>query len=173
MDAYILGRHDGELPTHLLSGPGGDRVRAMARLAGPAHDVFYALEVADERSVTVLTESLTASGLVVSETHMPLTSDPDKYAIVGHIRPSHFPPWDFYLFIHGDEVEDLPNQLSAAADELNEGTVGFAIDASGKVLIELGSNDEAKVNAVAASLVDALGGTAAAHTVVGDGIIAG
>src|SRR5262249_37136678 len=100
------------------------------------------------------------------------TSDPDKYMVTA-IRPSHMPPWECYLFIFGDEVEELPKQLSAAADELGEGTVALAVSADGRVIIELGSNDEAKVNSVAANLVDVLGGTAAVHTVVGGGIITG
>ena len=100
MDAYIFGNHDGELPTDLLASAEGDRVRAMARLDGPTHDVFYALEVGDQDGVSVITEALTKHGLVVSGTHIAATNQ-DKVAmhVVPHITPSHMPPWECYLFL--------------------------------------------------------------------------
>lgn len=175
MDAYILGKHDGDLPTHLLSGPGGNRVRAMARLDGPHHDAFYAIEVDDPDGVTVLTESLSDSGLVISQTHVAAVADENKVAahIVPYVHPSHMPPWECYAFIHAQWVEQIPEILAAILAELGDGTVAAAVDSDGNVLIELGSDDEAAVTAAAAGLADALGGGVAVHTVVGDGIVTG
>ena len=171
MDAYILGRHAGELPS-LTSGSTGNRVRAMARLDGPEHDVFYALEVNGPDGVDVVTESLTDLGLVVSKTHLPARDDKDKYAIVAG-RPSHMPPWEVYLFLNGDVSEEIAATLNEVVEDLGEGTVAAAVDNNGDALIELGSNDEAKVLAAGATVANVLGGNVTTHAVVGGGIITG
>lgn len=158
MDAYVLGTHDGELPTHLL-GHGDNRVRAMARLDGPDHNVFYALEVPNAESVDGHVSAIGDAGSIVGRI---LIIDGNIAAVV--IHPSHMPPWERYLFLLL-ELEAIEEALAAARDILGEGGVAAAADSQGHILVELGGNDAAALQEAAALF----GG--AAHAVGAGGIV--
>lgn len=166
MDAYVLGKHDGELPTHLL-GQGDNRIRAMARLEGPDHNVFYALEVPDEGSVHPHTTAIADAGTIIAE--ILIHNAEVAGFILITIHPSHMPPWERYVFLLLElELEELEQALVEAGEILGPDGVAAAVDGQGRALVELGSNDPAGIE----QAMTALGG-GAVHAVGAGGIVRG
>jgi hypothetical protein len=182
MDAYILGTHEGDLPTHLLEGGEvGNRVRAMAQLDGPDHNVFYAIEGPDQATVDAHVRSIVAAGTTVQHAITPddgRTNDPE-WVMIGVSHPSHKPPWEYYIFwrlLHyGDPVEytgALAEGLGAARDLVGDDRIAVAINAEGDVLIELCGDDQAALVEAQAALEEHFGDNLpGGHTVTGAGIV--
>jgi hypothetical protein len=171
MDAYILGTHEGELPTHLLAhGEEGHRVRTMGRIEGPTHNVFYALEVPDLAAFERIAGHIADAGTANPQTIQP-TGHPE-YRSSKH-APSHFPPWDriAILLLHL-ELEKQIAATAAAVKRLGDEGVAVITDGSGLTLAEFGGNDAAEVDAAAAEFA-ASGEGAEIHVLSADGFVSG
>jgi hypothetical protein len=179
MDAYLLGRRDGELPTELLGGPEGNRVRAMAQLDGPEHNVFFAVEGPDQEAIDAHFDAITSGGTQASWKLVieVLAEDDSLLAKIatGGTHPSHMPPWEMILFLQLeiDEItEAVADAIDAAKDRLGANGVAIGSNGAGGMLIELGSKDPAAVEAAHAALREAIGdGLSAGHAVAGSGIV--
>jgi hypothetical protein len=183
MDAYVLGQHDGDLPTHLLErGELGNRVRAMATLDGPDHNVFYAIEAPDQNALDTHTASLAEAG-TDSQRTMSACLDPDCLPLLGKdshvIHPSFIPPCLYYLFhwlFHPGDPEAgtdfVAEGLDKAREILGDDGVAASTDGNGNVLIELGGNDEAKLAEAQAALQAHFGDNlSSGHAVTGAGVV--
>jgi hypothetical protein len=169
MDAYILGKHAGELPVHLLQqGEPGNRVRAIGRLDGPDHNAYYALEAPDQQTVDSLVTQVKSTG-TQSEQTLTVCLKPSCLGMVSHPNgnPSWMPPFLWYIF-HWIHTHDAGPGVDAARKILGPEGVHAATDGEGKALIQLGSDDQAKLSAASAAISDSLGKLAGgAHQVAG------
>lgn len=149
MDAYVLGTHEGELPTHLLGPAGSGRVRAMAAVEGSPHTIYIAVdgdteEALGEALAVVDNSSLHgAIHLVASE----VASRHGVFVSTVH-GTSHMPPVEciIFLFIEAESIEDA---FLAALDALGPEGVAVAADGRGGFVVELGGDDPAAVEAAA------------------------
>jgi hypothetical protein len=175
MDAYVFGTHDGDLPSHLIgAGELGNRVRAMARLDGPDHNVYYAIEAPDTAALDSHVSNLTATGTAPTSTILMCGSQPCADLLANgyqpHSLPSHLPPWECvqFLALLLEEGVSPAEELEAARLLLGADGVAAATDGEGRVLIQLGANDTETVaqasDALRASFGDTLSG---GHTVTG------
>ena len=160
MDAYVLGSHPGELPTHLLSAEPGNRIRAVARLEDGEYDVFYALETQSEEDVERHLAAIREAGtdpLVVWHTHgsgavalgpipwpKPLPPPPPA--------PAWVPPCDWYLFLVA-KVGDVLGLVEALRHRFGPENVAVVQGPDGRHLLEVGSKDRDEL----ATALDELG----------------
>jgi hypothetical protein len=176
MDAYILGTHEGDLPIHLLKeGEPGNRIRAMARLEGPVHNVFYALEAPDEMSVDSLTTTVGSSGTTPQKSMVVCLRPPCLVTVGGgpgrpNPNPSYVPWAEMYVF-HLFEAETAADAVRAARASLGEDAVAAATDGNGRIMVELSSNDATALDSASAALCEALGADPAAGHAVRGGVL--
>jgi hypothetical protein len=172
MDAYILGRHEGDLPSHLLAqGEPGNRVRAIARLEGPDHDVFYALEAPDQQSLDSLVQAITVAGSNPASVLPACALIHCKGAIANVRGPSYLPPWPTYVFEWFD-ADTAAEAIQLAVDSLGEDAVAAATDGQGHILIELAGPDEDLIRATMALIRARLRfADDGLHAVTGDGMM--
>jgi hypothetical protein len=183
MDAYVLGRSEGDLPTHLFEGgEPGNRVRAMAQLDGPDHNAFYAIEGPDAAAVDQHVQSITAAGSTAAVTITPPdgpAEDPDWVMIGIIVHPSHMPPWVYYWLHHIPnppdppfESDELANAVRAVRDILGEEGIAAIKGRDGDILIEFGADDQAKLDEARAAFGAHLGDNhSGGHAVTGAGIV--
>lgn len=155
MDAYVLGTHKGDLPTHLLGDAGSGRVRAMGALEGAPHSIYVAVEGDTREALEDAVAIVTGAGI---EAEVGLTLNPEAAdsgnIIINLIHiPSRMPPWELLLFLWL-EGELFADAIETAVEHLGPEGVAVASDGKGKVLIELGGNNAAKVEAAAAAITD-------------------
>ncbi|HVV75947.1 MAG TPA: hypothetical protein VHC43_07910 [Mycobacteriales bacterium] len=171
MDAYVLGTHESDLPTHLLQdGAEGDRVRAIARLNGVDHNAFYAIEAPDAESAELHLEKIKGLGTNVNWWLIHCVAE-DCLGLMeikpfSILNPSKMPPYDFYLILTVEQ-EHVRDEVATARQLLGEDGVAAATDGRGRFLIELGSNDQSALDAAVATF------GVATHAVSGDGFIRG
>lgn len=151
MNAYLFGRHTGDLPLHLLeNGEKGNRIRAIAELDGPDHTIFVAFDVPDLDAANQHVESLTTSSvdpgpltpMCGSETCLELlmaivesfVAELEGFLLYLYLR----------LVVHG-RVEILRDLV----EELGSHRVRAITDGNGTVIIEIGSHDRAELEQVA------------------------
>jgi hypothetical protein len=167
MDGYVLGRHTGELPLHLLQeGEPGNRIRAIARVEGPDHDVVYAIEAPDEQALSLHTTSTSTAGTSSTKSLIVCVSLPCQ-AQGGHTNgnPMHMPPWECILFLWL-EAEDISEIVGDIKESLGADSIYTATDGEGHFLVQLGSDDQERVDEAAARLTSAVGaGAGASHRV--------
>jgi hypothetical protein len=154
MDAYVFGRHDGDLPTHLVGqGVEGNRIRAVARLQGGEHDVFYALEVEShddiERHVGVLTEAGSQPSLVLRPGPDTATSGPIHLPppIPPPPMPAWVPPYPWLLFLVC-VVDDVVQLIEILRDRLGGDAVAAWQAGDGRYLIEAGATERSSLQDV-------------------------
>lgn len=164
MDAYALTRATGELPWHQVGrGEPGNRVRAMAQLDGPDHDVFVALEVPHGDAIR---EHLDASFFAYAQADAEVSTDPtvDPTQIVPCLSddcmcliPGVFGRVSFigepdsnYAFVLAD-VDGPLSVLAEIAEELGPDRVAAVTDGQ-RVLVELVGSDRAELDTYAQRL---------------------
>jgi hypothetical protein len=180
MDAYLLGRRDGALPTELLGTNDGNRIRAMAQLDGPEHNVFFAVEGPDEAAIESHFDAITGSGTTAGWKLVVKVIDEDDSLLskiaTGGVHPSHMPPWETYAVLQLELekiTQELVDAVEAARGHLGPKGVAVGSDGSGAMLIELGANDRAALDEAHAAIRDAAGAGVKAHTVAGSGFVKG
>jgi hypothetical protein len=146
VDKYVFGKHTGDLPTHLVGqGDPDNQVRAMVRLDGPDHDVFYALIVREEQEqqdteahLSVLSEA----GTTESQPFNPCLGNPTCEEVVAYIggKVTFMPPYRCLLFILV-EADGTLEVLRELVDDLGEEAVAAVTDGSGRFIVELGAED--------------------------------
>jgi hypothetical protein len=172
-----MGHLDGDLPTDLLNeGEPGHRIRAMARLDGPTHDTYIAIEAPDEDSARTLIDKLIEIGVVVNWQLIACLDQP-CLVIIGEERlgGSSLPPLDHILF-EVFEAEGIAEALDEAEQALSQDGrsgphVAASTDGRGQVMVELGSADPELLENVAARLREQAGQSSGGHRVTGDGLL--
>jgi hypothetical protein len=173
MDAYVLGAHEGDLPTGLLTaGEPGNRIRVMARLEGDSHDVYYAIEAPDAAAIEALVQSIVGSGTVIHKRMTASEDDQIKRALDG---VPHGPSWlvfnPIFKFLWF-EAEDIIEAAHLAIDRIGGDRIAAAIDGDGHILVEFGHDDEALLDEVIAGFVAATEGTTTgSHQVSAAGLL--
>lgn len=146
MDAYVLGSHPGELPTHLLGDEEGNRIRAMARLEGGDFDVFYALETQSEEDVERHVAALRDAGtdiIIIWHGHGgPVESGPISLPppLPPPPRPSWIPPRPWLLFLLA-EIVDVILLVESLRERFGIDNVAGYHGSDGRYLIEVGAHD--------------------------------
>lgn len=175
MDGCVFGRHEGDLPLHLLQeGEPGNRIRAMARLEGPDHNIYYAIEAPDRQAFDSLVANATGAGSI------PMYSPdfcigsvciPPVTGGGGGTTPSYLPPWvriRFLIALAQKEHEKIDEAIVRTKERLGPDSIAFATDGKGMVIIEVGSNDEEPLEAAMRELHDATGTShTSSHLVTG------
>ena len=164
MDAYVLGSHPGELPTHLLSAEPGNRIRAVARLEDGEYDVFYALETGSEEDVERHLSAIREAGtnpLVIWHTHG------SGAAARGPIpwpkplpppQPSWLPPRPWLLFLLA-EIADVIIFIESLRERFGVDLVAGFLAPDGRYLIEVAANDRTEIAAALTELAPLAGVT--------------
>ena len=156
MNAYFFGRHEGDLPVHLL-GAGEHGLFAMATIEGDQHTVYYAASIPESGTVddVVGTVEQTGSDITtiliacVSENCMKMVK-----AILGVLGPCKIPgPPEWVVFLILEGREEL-NHLEEALERLGHGNVAAAYDGDGKFLVELASDDADLLEDVVSSFAE-------------------
>lgn len=167
MDAYVLGTHEGDLPTHLLGqGEEGHRVLVMARLDGPDHDVLYKIEAPDKEGVSTHVANITGAGSLIDRILIRCIRE-NCFGLIETIKPymgvapHSLPPYVYYAFqwLEQDHIRD---EFAALVDIVGMDGLAAATDGEGHFLIEYGSDDADKISA-AANLFSGAG-----HAITGD-----
>ncbi len=143
----------------------------MARLEGPEHNAFFAIEAPDSETVELQIEKLRGFGTNIDWWLIRCVSENcfGAFEIKPFIilNPSKLPPFAYYLLLKL-EGEHIREEVRVAREHLGQDGVAAATDGKGRFLVELASNDEqaldAAVNALAA---------ANKHAVSPDGILRG
>jgi hypothetical protein len=155
LNAYFFGRHEGELPQHLLREAGAEHgIWAIGALAGDEHNVFYAAALPESAAMQEVTGAIDGAGTNVVDTLMECVSDDCKQmvmAILGVVAPCHIPgppEWILFLIIEGREQL---RHLEQALERLGDGNVAAAYDGHGRFLVELASDDGDLLDDVARS----------------------
>jgi hypothetical protein len=147
MNAYVMGQHDGALPTHLLNGGReGNRVRAIGRLDGPSHDIYLALEVPDVATFDAYLEAIETAGTVVHRAMVAAAAPEIPHALDG---VPHGPSW-IRAFTHitftwydADVIEEAAH---AAIPYVSYAGIAAATDNKGHIVVELGHDDLATLD---------------------------
>jgi hypothetical protein len=150
MDAYVFGRHEGDLPTHLVgTGEPGNRIRAMARLNEGEHDVFYALEGESHDDIDRHISSLEEAGTTADVVLRPH----DESAVVLGLPPlpqpplpMWLPPFPFLCLIVA-EVEDVGRTVGTLVEQLGPEGIAIWRGEDGHYLIEAGADDRDRLEA--------------------------
>ena len=142
MDAYVLSRYTGDdLGSVVGMTQDGARVRAAARLDGPDHDVFFALEGDSEESLMSLSRALPTSS--TNGDPLPMVSCFDQPCIdfidgvLGRI--SAFDGFEFFVFLL-IELDQPFGYARVLIEDFGEERVAVITDGSGKVLVEIGAH---------------------------------
>lgn len=152
MDAYVLGMHEGDLPTHVVNeGEAGHRVVVVAPLSGPDHNVLYKIEATDADGVHGHIERISGLGTVInkwlirciSENCFGLIETFKPFSILG---PHSLPPYLYYVF-HWLEQEHVRDEVAALLEIFGPDGVAAATDGAGHFLIEYASDDAEKIGA--------------------------
>jgi hypothetical protein len=152
LNAYVLGTHEGELPTHVLGAAGSGSVRAMGRLEGSPHTVFVALEGDTPAAIEEAIAAVSAAG-VAAKVSLTLNPDGPQVAtlIPGIIHwPSRFPPYKFVIFIYV-EADGIDAAFNGAVADLGSDHVSVAGEGDGRFLVELVGDNAEAVEAAAAA----------------------
>ena len=151
MHTYLLGRHTGDLPTHLVGTEmDGHEVFAVAELDGPDHSVFVGLKRIGATAPNLepgaqrpMSGQLPSSGDVVGEAvvFVQCVRD-DCLGLLPElpINPCYLPGWDLIVFVFVF-AEHLRDALPRAHQRLGNGAVAVATDGGGRFLVELAGND--------------------------------
>ena len=151
MDAYVLGTHSGDLPTHILGDAGSGRVRAMGQLEGAPHTVYVAIEGDTPEALEEAIAVVRGAGIA---DEVGLTLNPESgdevmaLPFVIHF-PSRMPPPEVMIFIYV-QADGVVEALQEAVDSLGADGVAVASDGEGRVLVELGGSRSAVEDAAAA-----------------------
>jgi hypothetical protein len=161
LNAYILGRHDGALPSHLLRNQGDEHgIFAMAPLTGDTHTVYYAASIPESATVGDVVGTLEGAGTSVEEVIVACVSDGCQamiMAILEIIGPCKIPgPPEWVVFLVLEGLERLTH-LEHALDRLGAGNVAAAYDGDGRFLVELASDDESLLDDVVRSFEELSG----------------
>lgn len=155
MNAYFFGRHDGDLPTHLLRNPGDEHgIFAMAPLTGDTHTVYYAASIPESASPGDIVGTVEGAGSSVEEVIIACVSETclalimAVLEIVGPCRIPGPPEWVVFLILEGRE---RLSHLEHAVEQLGHANVAAAYDGDGRFLVELASDDEALLDDVVQS----------------------
>jgi hypothetical protein len=145
LNAYFFGRHDGDLPTHLLRADGAEHgIWAMAPLEGDEHNVFYAASTPESASLGDVTGTVEGAGSSVVDTVVQCVSEDCLrlvMEIIGIIAPCKIPgPPEWVIFIIIEGREQL-RHLEHAQQRLGRDNVAAAYDGDGRFLVELASDD--------------------------------
>lgn len=155
MDAYVLGSHSGELPTHLVSANTGNRIRAVARLEGGQHDIFYALEVDSvddfdrhvrdiEGAGTRIAVVLNPHGGNVQMGPIPLPIPPPPPT------PSWIPPCEWAMFVFAT-VEDIVGLIEKLRERFGvEYVAGLRV--GNQYILEVGAEERDSLETALAGL---------------------
>lgn len=156
MDAYVLGTHTGDLPTHILGDAGSGRVRAMSQLEGAPHSIFAAVEGDSPEALEDALAAVRGAGVAdaVALTLNPEADDVGTIIINLIHVPARIPPWELLVFVYL-EAELILETLEAAVEALGAENVAVASDGQGRVLIELGGPNASAVQATADALAGA------------------
>jgi hypothetical protein len=151
MDAYVFGRHDGDLPTHLVgNGEPGNRIRAMARLNEGEHDVFYALEVGSIEDLERHVGDLQSAGSTPS---VVLRPDGGWSAVDLKIPPLPQPPVPMWmppypvLCLIIAEIDDVGRAVETLVEHLGPEGIAIWRGENGDYLVEAGADDRQKLEA--------------------------
>jgi hypothetical protein len=149
MEAYVFGRHDGDLPTHLVgNGDPGNRIRAMARLNEGEHDVFYALEVESdddiERHIGSLQEAGSTPALVLRPDGGWASVDLKIPPLPQPPAPMWLPPYQFLCLIVA-EVDDVGRAVNTLIEHVGPEGIAIWRGQDGQYLIEVGADDRAQL----------------------------
>jgi hypothetical protein len=142
MDAYVFGKHDGELPVHLVgSGEPGNRVRVVAAIDDSAYQILYAFEAPDQQVLDEQISTTQSNGTTPSTVMVPC-ADEDCVQQVKNIveRVSWLPPYPCLLFILV-EAEGVLEVLTDLVEELGAKAVAAFTDGSGRFVVEVGGDD--------------------------------
>lgn len=151
MNAYLFGRHEGDLPLHLLEGgEKGNRIRALAQLEGPEHTIFAAFELPDGADAHQHVESLTLSGVDPGPLTLMCGSQPCLDLLMGIIQSwvADLKGFSIYLYLRlvvGGRVEILVDLV----EELGSDRVRAITDGDGTVIIEIGAHEREELERVA------------------------
>ncbi|MGN6473707.1 MAG: hypothetical protein ACTHK4_08685 [Mycobacteriales bacterium] len=160
MDAYVLGKLSGDLPTEILGKQGQGSVRAMGRLEGSHHEVFVAVEAETKEGIDDALAAVAKTGIASEVTFRP---DPDAAAsvpLVVHL-PARVPPWLRLIFIWLEQELNL-KALEEAVHKLGKDGVA-AVSHGGRALIELGHDEAEKAEAAAKAVAAAHPGAVVAR----------
>ena len=139
MNAYLFGRHSGELPAHLLTADSG--IFAMARLQNSAHDVYYAAAVPESASVGDVVGTVQQAGSDITQLIIGCVSDWCIGLVEGIAGPCKIPgrpAWFVFLIIEGTERLD---HLRHARERLGDDNVAAVYNGDGQFLVELAADD--------------------------------
>jgi len=155
LNAYFFGRHEGDLPTHLLRDADAEHgIFAMASLEGDQHNVYYAAALPETAAMSDVTNTINGSGTNVVEVVVQCVSEDCMQmvmAILGVIVPCKIPgppEWVIFLIIEGRERLE---HLEHAQQRLGRDNVAAAYDGNGRFLVELASDDVDLLDDVARS----------------------
>jgi hypothetical protein len=161
LHTYLLGRHHGDLPTHLVGTEmDGHEVFAMAELDGPDHSVFVGLKRIGAAAGSVepgarpMSGTLSTSGDPISEVvvFVQCLRD-DCLGLLPElpISPCYLPGWDVIVFVI-IFAEHLRDALPRARQHIGDGAVAAATDGGGRFLVELAANDRGSLEQALAEL---------------------
>ena len=142
MNAYLFGRHEGELPLHLLEGgEEGNRIRALAQLEGPEHTIFAAIELPDGASASQHVESLTTSGVDPGPLTLQCGSE-SCWDLLMKIMSRVADPigWEIYLYLRLI-VTGRVEIYASLVEELGPEAVRAVTDGNGVVIMEVAANN--------------------------------
>lgn len=164
MDAYVLGTHEGGLPTHLLGDAGRGRVRAMGSLEGSPHSIYVAV---DGDSPEAIADALSAVNDAIDAVALTLNPETDGGGTVAALpfvihMPSRIPPPDEVVFIYV-EADGIGEALQVVVDTLGPDGVAVAGDGEGRFIVELGGSSSAAVESAAAAFAERHGGAVVAR----------
>lgn len=152
MDAYVLGTHDGDLPTHLLGrGEEGHRVLVIAPLSGPDHNVLYKIEAPDADGVQHHVERISGVGTLVGRILIRCTSE-NCFGLIESVKPflilgpHSLPPYLHYVFQWLEQAH-VRDEVAALVEIFGPEGVAAATDGEGHFLVEYGSDDPDKITA--------------------------
>jgi hypothetical protein len=151
LNAYLFGRHSGDLPLHLLAnGEKGNRIRAMANLEGPDHTIFVAFEVPDVDAANEHVMSLSSSGVDPGPIVPMCGSETCAQLLMSIIQSmvAELEGFLIYLYLRlvvSGRVEILTELVA----ELGPHGVGAITDGDGTVLIEIGGHKREDLEQIA------------------------
>ena len=171
MNAYFFGRHDGELPEHLLTDAEAG-IFAMAPLQGGSHNVYYAAAVPESATVGDVVGTVEQTGSDIVEVVVACVSEWCIGLIEGIAGPCKIPgrpAWFVFLFIEGRERLD---HLRHARHVLGDDNVAAAFDGEGRFLVELAGDDRETLEQVVESFAQLESHrVASTHWVAGDQLL--
>jgi hypothetical protein len=151
LNAYLFGRHSGDLPLHLLEkGEKGNRIRAMAQLDGPDHTIFVAMELPHVDAGQQHVESLTTSGVSPGPIVVMCGSETCLSLLLSLVESvvAELEGFLVYLYLRL-VVRGRVEILRDLVEELGHERVRAITDGTGTVIIEIGAHDRNELEQVA------------------------